>query len=436
MMYGIVYSDTTGIKWPNALRGLKEKYERKWPGEVYDIKYSSDVNSCLSDLCQYRPAYTCFLTHYEECFAEFVASVHKLTRQIDPATSFTDTIWGILTGLTEEDVLFAISQDSLTVHRVLGGTPVDLSKFESGSWYSEGEPCASFHRSKLETETHKEKCPQDTTTILVQELSAERNIETDSGVDMMITSGHATEKDWNIGYSYSNGRFICQSTIMCGQAMDGNIYPISHNGQPKILSAAGNCLMGKIPESNCMALAWMHSVGVVQMTGYLVPTWFGYGGWGVHDYFINLPGALSFAESFFANHQSLLAELHMKYSLHETKSFDEYGDGDKECLGLLYDRDYVAFYGDPAFEAKLVRKVDEQLYNLKVSEISSDSEWKTFEITLTAKSGFGRSPVYIFPRTVSKYKVLEGNAIITCRCIILYGTCTAGETRRVVYAIQ
>ena len=246
-MYAIVCSEETGRKWKKALKSLEEKYQLKWSlNKVKTILYSEDVTSCLTQLCEYQPAYTCFLTHYEECTSSFVVQVHCLTRQIDPNTPFTDTIWGILTGLTEEDVLFAIAQDSLTVRRVLGGTPVNLSKFESGSWYSEGETCVMYNKDIHEASARKETCPRDTTAVLVKELSCERDIEKGIGVDMMVTSGHATEKDWNIGYSYCNGRFICQSSNMVGEAMDGSTHPITFNGKPKILSPAGNCLVGNI----------------------------------------------------------------------------------------------------------------------------------------------------------------------------------------------
>ena len=186
-----------------------------------------------------------------------------------------------------------------------------------------------------------------------------------------------------------------------------------------------------------MALAWMHSVGVVQMTGYLVPTWFGFGGWGVHNYFIESPGLLSFAESFFANHQALLAELHTKYSQHETKSYEEYTGAIEECSGLLHDRDVVAFYGDPAWEAKLLEKPDEHTYTLSVSELPQDEpEWKKYELKVTIKSNFGRPPIYIFPHTMRRYKILSGDAILTCRFILITGSCEPGKEHNIVYAVQ
>lgn len=122
-----------------------------------------------------------------------------------------------------------------------------------------------------------------------------------------------------------------------------------------------------------MALGWMHSANVVQMIGYVEPTWFGYGGWGVHKYFVNNPGSMTFAEAFFANQQSLLHQLHGKYSHHMGSTLDDHRsvyekcfntsssaqkDISRDCSGLIYDRDNVAFYGDPAWRAQLEVNTD------------------------------------------------------------------------------
>ena len=176
-MYAIVHSNETGKKWPKALEALKEKYETKWPSEVKILTYSKDqeVSAILPKLSKLRPAYTCFLAHYSECVFSFVSHVHQLTRKIDPSNPYTDTIWGILTGVDENDVLFAIKEAGLTVRRVLSGTPVNLEKFETGSWYSEGEAGASFHKTNEGGGVVKKECPRDATSVLTEELSAERD---------------------------------------------------------------------------------------------------------------------------------------------------------------------------------------------------------------------------------------------------------------------
>ena len=72
---------------------------------------------------------------------------------------------------------------------------------------------------------------------------------------------------------------------MSGVTTTGEQFEIRSNN-PKVYLPIGNCLMGHIDGPNAMALAWMNNVGVRQMIGYTVLTWYGYGGWGVLDYFV------------------------------------------------------------------------------------------------------------------------------------------------------
>ena len=402
MMYAIVCSTDIFSKWDwgTAVDKLKGKYERRWPGQVELLTYPtscdqgrSDSNStcpvlsCLPHLSELRPHYCCFVAHYSECDKTFVREVNKLTRQLDLSHPYTDTVWGILTGLTQEDVLFAIEQEPLVIHRVIGNCPVDLEKFYSGIWFSEFEQCVSYRKEPSKTiaattqggtlvSVTKERCAPDPTFLIASEISTRRCPESNQGVDMIISSAHATERDWNIGYAFQSGKFLCREGQLYGLSLEGERIDVEQTGSAKVLSAAGNCLMGYIRDKDCMALAWMHSANVVQMVGYIEPTWYGYGGWGVHNYFINNPGSMSFATAFFANQQSLLHLFHSKYSRHVETPLGEHREVyhrcfnsdltaqeglSRECSGLLYDRDNVAFYGDPAWEATLAE--NKELYH-------------------------------------------------------------------------
>src|SRR5262249_3387610 len=131
----------------------------------------------------------------------------------------------------------------------------------------------------------------------------------------------------------------------------------------------GNCLMGHIDGPDAMALAFMNSAGVRQMIGYTVLTWYGYAGWGCLDYFVEQPGRFTLAEAFFANQQALLHRLSVSYPegmtikvepgakparpaklLPQAKAF---GVSSQDVVGLVHDRDVVALYGDPAWDARM-----------------------------------------------------------------------------------
>ena len=379
-MYAIVYSSSTSQLWPRALSKLSLKQEARWPGKVSTVTYekAGGVSSASGQLSELRPHFCCFLAHHSECSKLFVQGVNQLTRELDPSHPYTDTIWGILTGLTEEDVLSVLDQEPLTIGRVIANCPVDLEKFRAGVWFSELKKGVSHHKTHQQNEAVKTTCPDDTTELIVREISSERRPpstrdHTEQGVDMIISSGHATEDDWNIAYTFRGGKFLCKEGQLFGTSVSGECFNVSRSSTPKVLSAAGNCLMGHISHESCMALGWMHSANVVQMVAYVVPTWFGYGGWGVHKYFINNPGSMSLAEAFFANQQSLTHLLHSKYGDHIAASLGDHqavydrcfntslsglDNAPRECSGLLYDQDSVVFYGDPAWRAQLVENTD------------------------------------------------------------------------------
>ncbi len=333
--YAIVVSESTFAdpSWRKVVVALEQKHD----GTV--ITYDS-IESSLEPLRTLFPKYTCFVAKPEEAGREFVAAVHRLTRQIDD-DPYTDTLWGILTGYDSDDAQrIASHRDPLTIRKVASGTEIAMEMVDQGVWYCE----LKQHRMVQKVPGGKAtemRGPADTTQALVDTLN-------DYQADLFVTSGHATERNWQIGFRYKNGTFQSSGGRLFGKDTRGEIYPIA-SPNPKVYLPIGNCLMGNIDGSDAMALAWMHSAGVHQMIGYTVPTWFGYGGWGCLDYFVEQPGRYTFAEAFHANHHALIHCL-------------ENGIGNQR--GMQFDRDVVALYGDPAWQAKMASRAkayDQQL---------------------------------------------------------------------------
>lgn len=170
-----------------------------------------------------------------------------------------------------------------------------------------------------------------------------------AGTDMIITSGHARESEWNIGFRFPGGQFQareapagrnpdveqhprtagCTDEVsLCAVGTDGMVREL-YSDKHKVYSAAGNCLMGHISGQCCMALAWMRCMGVRQMFGYTVPTWYGHAGWGVHRYLFANVGALTFAEAYFASQQALLFQLETLLPV----ASSTYSGGSRRTLG-------------------------------------------------------------------------------------------------------
>ena len=104
------------------------------------------------------------------------------------------------------------------------------------------------------------------------------------------------------------------------------------------------------------------------MIGYTVPSWYGYAGWGMLDYFLEQPGRFTLGRGllrqpagadapagdlFSGAETAAVARNGLPPASKPTAEAEELGLTEQDCTGLLYDRDVVAFYGDPAWEARM-----------------------------------------------------------------------------------
>ena len=416
--YAVVVTKSTQADpaWNEVVAALVTKHH------ATVLTFDSEVTNVLPALRHQFPRYVCFVAKPGEVTREFVTQVNRLTRRLDD-DPYTDCFWGILTGYDAAAALrIARLQEPLTIRKVASGTDIALPLCEQGTWYCElqknrmvrkepgGSPVAS-------------KGPDDTTKALVDLLN-------DYHADLFVTSGHATEHDWQIGYRYRNGSFRCENGALYGRDLAGRRYPIE-SPNPKVYMPVGNCLMGHIDGRDAMALAFMKSAGVAQMLGYTVTTWYGYAGRVCLDYFVEQPGRYTFAEAFFANQHALIHRIATYFP--ELLEADIDADGRtsvsivvgpeakaagltaEDGRGLLYDRDALAFYGDPAWVARMAN--NDLSWDQALSE--KDGVW-TLEIKLrrgaqsfdpinrNGSQRGGRPIIEYLPRRIRHAQVLEG----------------------------
>lgn len=402
--YAVVISRETweDAGWKEVARGLAVK--RRADVVVYD----GDVTETRDALARISPRYTCFVAAPSEAGRQFVVAVHRLTRRLndDP---YGDTIWGILTGCSPRDAARIVAETRpLVVRKVAAGTPVDLELFDEGVWFDEGRKGHKVVKEKGGRAVDA-ACPDDSTASIVEALNT-------YGPDLFITSGHATERDWQIGYSYRNGQLRCRDGRLFGVDTTGKTIEVE-SPNPKVYLPSGNCLMGHVADDQSMALAWMGSGGVRQMTGYTVETWYGYAGWGVNDYFLGQPGRFSLAESFFLNQQALLSRLESRYPDKARFDFEGYGPAggvlprlardlgtqERDLIGLMWDRDVAALYGDPAWNARLAPRALPWTQTLS----RRGDKW-TFTIRASADSECPRPPAALLPERIGKPTVTSG----------------------------
>ena len=358
--YTIVVQEATAAKpeWKAVVDALQKKYPH-----ATVATWKTGVDETLPTLQKNHPRYTCFVAEHQTASRAFVGAVHHLTRQYD-ADPYTDTFWGILTGYDAANAL-SIAQNAqpLTVKKVASGTELAMDKIVEGIWYCELREGHSVKKDAGKTPESRSGAG-DSTFALVDTLNV-------YDADLFVTSGHATERDWQIGFRYKNGTFRARNGVLYGKNLKGEERNVD-SPSPKVYLPIGNCLMGHIDTQDAMALAWMNSAGVHQMIGYTIPTWYGYAGWGLLDYFVEQPGRYTMNEAFIGNQHALMHRLTKSFPGMQEKvgfpqslqyrpsriSMDQnmarkLGVKPGDIRGLIFDRDVVAFYGDPAWEARM-----------------------------------------------------------------------------------
>jgi hypothetical protein len=406
--YAVVVSKKTlaDKDWRPVVETLKAKYA------ATVVTWETSVTEARMDLALLSPNYVCFVAQPEEAGRDFVVAVHRMTRRLndDP---YTDCLWGILTGYGADDALrVARLKEPLTLARCLSGTRDGrLAPFDEGVAFDEGK-AGSLTTKTAAGKTEAGTCPPDSTKTIVDYFI-------NSKPDCLITSGHATQHDWQIGYSFRGGQLRHKDGQLLALDAQGRRYDIT-SPNPKVCMPVGNCLIGEVSGRDCMVTSFFHTGGVCQMFGYTVPTWYGQGGWGIQEYFLDQPGRFSLAEAFFANSQALLFDLQARYPKAAGIDLEQYdmerdpsllnklatkhGLTDKDALGLLWDRDTVAFYGDPAWQARPKARPLPWDQSLEV-------KGNRYTLTVTARQDGtwpGKPLVALLAKHIGPVRVIEG----------------------------
>ena len=270
------------------------------------IEYAADVNESLVPLRKLFPRYACLRrpaggsgprVRRQDPSAHAEARRRSLHRRRSGASS---------PAISPADALrIAETSQPLEIHRAAAGTGIDLGLFDQGFWFNEGSDDEYTEKpkgGKAETR-HGYADAAKPMVDMFAEFSPQ----------IFLTSGHATWRDWQIGYPPHQPRAVSlQGRRALRRRSVGQRLPL-RSPNPKVYLPAGNCLMGLIHDKQSMALAWLGSGGADQMIGYVVSTWYGRGGWGTRDYFFSEPGRYTLSEAFYFNNQSIVYELQSRF---------------------------------------------------------------------------------------------------------------------------
>ncbi len=421
-------------EWINVVEELQLNHKNS-----VVLSYENSLQDIFAPLKDINPRYLCVIDIPKNINRDFVIQGNRMSRMIDNDI-YDDYIWGIITGYSVSDALRIVRQssDSFVLETALSTT----SEVSDGRWFSNFAWLDDGPRVGTKGKWGEKKSLNDTCVIHDQEslhhfLPIFKKKWEEIDPDFVITSSHATQ--YNLEMPYSSGNL---------KAEDGQLYAnfntpqdLSLTNKPRVYFPVGNCLIGDIDNSpQSMAVAWLSSGGATAMLGYVVSTWYGRNGWGALKYFLFNPGKLTLAEAAYLNRQDMLMQ-EMKRNpkfLNIIPDFSTYGDGARfqieyelnalenvahniDDLGFIYDRDVVAYYGDPAWDVKVQNPYKSEGYKFKTEQkdgcyIITLTTTEDFSIDKFAGKGFKEEHVkdiplaYFFPFPIENPKVVENKS--------------------------
>lgn len=438
--------------WKAAAEALAAKH-----GGVCEVWDSSETGM-LKLLKQHQPRYLAVVAKPQKFTASVVRSINRVTRQVDD-DPWTDCRWGLITGNTAADVLRIVdTREPLIIKRALATTGIDLGLVDSALVLSDGGK-GGYTRKQPGGEPENGTWDQAAQPGGTVPMFADYWNSNDP--QLLVTSSHATqfnlEMPFGLGLIASHGgRFHVLTTQQreqfakflggamftgkvdeLGKWIDSTKAPLLAAGTttPRVWVASGNCLIGDAKgTAESMVVTALGNAGFRQFVGYVVPTWYGRGGWGTSGLWQASRGGLSLAEAFFLNQQGLIDETMTRFPGAEKIVFDSddiqegmrsdrpFIEGlnslvpklkvaekdQKDLLGLIHDRDVVAFWGDPKWEAR---------FDPNAVPHALKSSWTSaadgLTLTITAAADFDAAYPLWLPERIAKpmLKLPEGAKI-------------------------
>ncbi|MGL4853922.1 MAG: hypothetical protein ACRC37_01555, partial [Lentisphaeria bacterium] len=375
--YAVVVSKDTANdqQWLNVAQKLSEKHHNA------PIITINTLDESVAALAKIMPKYTCFVMKPEEIGMTTIVKLHRLMRALD-TDPYTDTIHGIITGYNVEDALrMALATEPRVIKNAISTSGIGPERFAETLYLCANEKGFYGHKKVDGSNTRVKSDENDLTK---QFLSFFNQMQPDG----VFTSAHASQKNLEMPFSMGNlvskngqlygkltkgARLIDEKT---GQAknveISGELIEMTKPKKPLLFFSPGNCLIGDINDKECMALAWMGWGQANQYIGYSTTTWFGMVGWGAVKFWESMAGLAPLNESLFFSQQNLVNKLHHFFPKAASYNFDSSKHPDfsniigdviklepeikgaalQRCVGMLWDRDVVAFYGDPALEVR------------------------------------------------------------------------------------
>jgi hypothetical protein len=394
------------------------------------------LESIAEHLRGLMPRYVAFVCRPTECGRVFVGQCHRLMRTLDNEP-YIDAMWSIITGIDAEHAIKSIDNECVAqpfiIRSSINFTNVDHDLFESSFTFSDahkgcwsGKNCA-LHDESGEEQHQGQDYPRAPALIFMEKFN---NMQP----DLLVTSGHGTEH--SVEMPWSLGKLEVSE---CGlMPLDHSCNPVAPtieaSTNPKIFLPIANCLVGHCVGPHCMVTTFLGRLGVRQMCGYTVRTWFGRAGWGTLDLWKSVPGRLALVDAYFLHqahmtyelksinprllnfqldltdedpgYETVVPQLDQQYHLPEANIDDEIL---KQIYGLAYDRDTFVFYGDPAFIAKLDENRSDPLLKTKFLRTSGNTHQFVIDYKDAETAQKFHLPIgNVFTNRIENFNIING----------------------------
>lgn len=423
-------------EWNKIATELSDKHQK-----AQILYYDQHPSELLKDIQKINPRYVAIVEKPENLAKDYVVNLNIFSRNID-SDIYADFMWGIITGYDAAAAMKMVKNS--TEPLVIKSCVSTVMETADGKWFEKygymddqnmgvyGYKMPGDKTVKREATTKTVPATRGTKQVPdLLPLFYEMYPKIDP--DLVITASHASQKALEM--PFSAGFIKPQDGVLYAQLPDGNKNLIE-SGKRKVYLPIGNCLIGDVDSTkNSMAIAWMNSGNAATFVGYVVSTWHGRAGWGGLKYFLTTPGRYTVAESFFLNQQDMLYQMNkwypelnnVPYGFHE-KSSKGATEKLEEILkhkptsdehGFWHDRDVIAYYGDPKWDARLMDMPQER-------DFTVTSTIKDKKCTITVKTGLNFSPrlmagdyfkqvhvldlpfSYVFPERLNNPRLAEG----------------------------
>lgn len=442
----------------SAWRAVAEKLQQRHGASL--VEFEAHPREALEGLREAGPRWVAVVEKPERLGRDYIMDLNKMSREVDEDI-YADFLCGVISGYDAASAMRMVdnSAEPLTVKNAVATIMETESAkwFDRYAWVDDHTAGLWGHKDGPGEPVIKDSIDPKQVLRKFTELYAEYY------PDLVLTAAHATEHNLEMPFSLGNWK-ARDGVLYAEDRFTGETWDVPQNGRRKIYFAMGNCLIGNFDNTpGSMAPAWINSADAAIMSGYVVTTWHGRNGWGGLKYWLTYAGDLTLAQAIYLNQQDMLHQLDAWSPELATADFPyqedfaaQYEAGAKgveaatgepyahDKVGFWHDRDVLAYYGDPKWDARLQSIPDSRHF----SSVNFTASRRHATLTVTtapdfspgrlAGDGFKQEHVldlpfaYFFPERLHGARLAEGqdwDAVVADDFMLIYNPAfEAGQT--------